>query len=61
MMKKKNYIFAHMSGHFALGGGLKALSDMSAKNVSFFGRLPLANGQIKKSFVSANNEFYFAA
>ena len=32
-MKEKNYSFAHMSGK--AGGGLKALADMSAKNVFF--------------------------
>ena len=33
-MKKKTYNFAHMSVK-AWGGGIKALVDMSAKNVSF--------------------------
>ena len=36
---KKENIFAHMSVK-ARGGGLKALADMFAKNVSCFGRLP---------------------
>ena len=30
----------------AWGGGVKALADMSAKNLSFFGRLPLIERQI---------------
>ena len=40
-MKKKTYNFAHMSVK-ALGGGIEALADMSAKNASFFGRFLLA-------------------
>ena len=41
-MKKKTYIIAHMSVK-AWGGGLKSLADMSAKNVRFFGRIPLVS------------------
>ena len=36
MKKKKKYIFAHMSVKPWIGGGLTALADMSAKNISFF-------------------------
>ena len=39
-MKKKNYIIVRMFAK-PWGGGLKALADMSAKNVGFFGTAPL--------------------
>ena len=42
IMHKKTYIFAHMSVKAYGGGGLglKALADMSAKNVSFLDGSP---------------------
>ena len=39
---KKSH-FAPMSGYRGRGGGLKALSDLSAKNVSLFWAAPLNN------------------
>jgi len=44
-MKKKTYIFAHMSVKPKEGGGAKALADMTAKNVSFFQTAPLIDNQ----------------
>ena len=46
--RKKNYIFAHVSVKAQRGGGvfLRALADMSAKNVSFFGRLPFTSAEL---------------
>ena len=37
---KKTYIFADMSVKALRGGGLKALADMSAKNVRFLDDSP---------------------
>ena len=37
----KNYIFAHICTYMSIEAvKVKALADISAKNVSFFGRLP---------------------
>ena len=40
--EEKITFFSHYIRKGLGGGGIKALADMSAKNVSFFGRLPLS-------------------
>ena len=49
---KKTYIFAHMSVY--LGGGLKALADISAKNANNFCSAPLISFQKRTLGSTAN-------